>query len=249
MPKYRLLHTKIIDSFDFNEMPNDFARVVWMLLIVIVDSSGRAIDNPAWLRSKMFPMRQDVQLKPISEAIDWFASRGMIVKYEHDGKKYFYIPTFKDHQVHTEREAPSVLPSPENSTITNSGVTQDEVRSKSGTSVVVVESVVESVKEEIPEKLNTPGFVEMWSRWVEYRREIKNKLTPSTIKSQLKMLEKFGPDIGAKMLDQSITNSWRGIFELKSNGNGSKQQTRHEKNMAVLKEFMDSEEVIIDGNQ
>lgn len=40
-----------------------------------------------------------------------------------------------------------------------------------------------------------------------------------------------------------------GIPEWGGNGNGSKQQTRHEKNMAVLKEFMDSEEVIIDGNQ
>ena len=53
MPKYRQLHTKIIDSFDFNEMPDDFTRVTWMLLTLGLDSEGRGIDNMAWVKSKI----------------------------------------------------------------------------------------------------------------------------------------------------------------------------------------------------
>jgi hypothetical protein len=72
---------------------------------------------------------------------------------------------------------------------------------------------------EIPDDLNVSEFVETWSNWVEYRREIKHKLTESTIKQQLKMLRRFGPDIGAAMLNQSIQNGWQGIFELKGISN------------------------------
>jgi hypothetical protein len=112
MPKYRQLHTKIIDSFDFNDMPDDFTRVLWLLLIVVVDSEGRGINNPAWLRSKMFPLRQDIELKKISAAMEWLEKKTMIVSYEHDGKKYFYIPSFSEYQSGTYKEGKSYLPAP-----------------------------------------------------------------------------------------------------------------------------------------
>lgn len=113
MPRYRQLHTKIVDSFDFNNMPDDFTRVLWLLLIVVVDSEGRGIDNPAWLRSKMFPMREDIQLKKITEAMDWLSSGSMIVRYQVCENKYFFIPTWKKHQTGTDKEGKSNLPTPD----------------------------------------------------------------------------------------------------------------------------------------
>lgn len=113
MPLYRKLHTKIIDSFDFAEMPDDFCRVFWMLLIVVADSEGRAIDSPSWVRSKMFPLREDVQDGQIERALSWLAGRGMIQRYEAGGRKYFSVCNFKKYQTGTEKEAKSVLPSPE----------------------------------------------------------------------------------------------------------------------------------------
>ena len=70
MPKYRQLHYKIIDSFDFNEMPNDFTRIVWVLLTLVLDSEGRGIDNMAWVKSKMFPMRNDVDIAQLIEVFE-----------------------------------------------------------------------------------------------------------------------------------------------------------------------------------
>jgi hypothetical protein len=112
MPKYRKLHLKVIDSFDFNAMPDDFTRVSWILLTLIADSEGRGIDNPAWLRSKLYPMRPDVELSNIKKVMDWLSQQGMIIRYSVAGKNYFYIPTFKNYQSGTEKEAASVLPSP-----------------------------------------------------------------------------------------------------------------------------------------
>jgi hypothetical protein len=131
MPIYRQLHTKIIDSFDFSEMPDDFTRVVWILLMVMVDSEGRGIYNMAWIKSKMFPLRQDVSLEQLQDAFEWLSNRNMIKIYSVNNRDYFYIVTFKNYQTGTQKEAKSKLPDPIDN---NSGVTLEEVGSNSGVS-------------------------------------------------------------------------------------------------------------------
>jgi hypothetical protein len=228
MPTYRKLHTKILDSYDFAEMPNDFTRVFWMLLIVVVDSEGRAIDNPAWIKSKMFPLRSDVSNKQIEDALSWLETRKMIIRYKVSGRSYFYVSKFKNYQTGTEREAKSVLPPPEESLTSDSGVTQEEVETNSTATVYVnasvneSESVNESVYESVPEELRTNEFMNTWKEWEVYRKQIKKPLTKIGIKKQLKSLIEHGPDIAIKMLNQSMENGWQGIFELRENNNGHK---------------------------
>lgn len=120
MPRYRALHVKVIDSFDFNDMPDDFVRLTWVLLPLILDSEGRGIDSPMWIRAKMYPLRNGVIDSEIRRAFDWFAEHKMIIRYQVNGRGYFYIPTWKEYQKGTQKEAPSNLPSP------------PEVRRKSG---------------------------------------------------------------------------------------------------------------------
>jgi DnaD/phage-associated family protein len=127
MPKYRQLHLKTLDSFDFNEMPDDFTRVVWMLLMLILDSEGRGIYNMAWIRSKMFPIRQDVKIDELQAAFDWLKNRAMIKVYQVDGREYFYIPKWKNYQSGTKKEAESLLPVPPELLRSSSGVNKEEV--------------------------------------------------------------------------------------------------------------------------
>lgn len=84
--------------------------------------------------------------------------------------------------------------------------------------------------EETPKKPETPPLpkteskdplygktwlnVEAWARWAVYRKEIKKKLTDSTIKSQLKLLEQHKDD-HVEMIDRSIQNGWTGLFPLR----------------------------------
>lgn len=146
MPTYRKLHTKILDSYDFAEMPNDFTRVFWMLLIVVVDSEGRAVDHPAWLRSKMFPLREDIKHEAIEAALAWLAERELIVRYAVSGRQYFYVASFKKHQTGTEKEAKSVLPAPEEGQEllkSRSGVDREKVCAAASASVS--DSAFESV--------------------------------------------------------------------------------------------------------
>ncbi|MBK7380809.1 MAG: hypothetical protein IPJ03_17765 [Ignavibacteriales bacterium] len=58
--------------------------------------------------------------------------------------------------------------------------------------------------------------LEKWKEWVDYRLEIKHKLTKSTAERQMIFLSKQ-PD-PAKCIDESITNGWQGLFAQKNNG-------------------------------
>jgi DnaD/phage-associated family protein len=195
MPTYRKLHTRITDSFDFAEMPDDFTRVFWLLLIVIVDSEGRAIDSPAWLRSRMFPLRSDVRDEQIESAMSWLAQREMIIRYKVDGRGYFYVVKFKTYQSGTEREAKSTLPAPPDLLMSKSGVSQEEGKTSSTASVPVSvnESATESERpDSLPERNKEQGQQTARSNVYDvYEKEIG--IVTATIASELELAEKDYP--------------------------------------------------------
>jgi hypothetical protein len=67
-------------------------------------------------------------------------------------------------------------------------------------------------------------FKNMWLAWKQYRTEIK-KPYRSALSEQaaLKSLSKYAEQTAIQMIEQSIANSWQGIFELKQNGKNGKQ--------------------------
>ena len=143
MPQWRKLHLKTIDSPDVNAMPDDFTRSLWVMLPLIVDSKGRGLCHPVWVRSKAFPLKEDVTIDQVQAALDWFDHRGMIAAYQVNGRAYFEICSFHRYQS-TSREAESTFPvNPDHSGVTHelvassSGLTLDLVQSKSVTDVDV----------------------------------------------------------------------------------------------------------------
>lgn len=68
----------------------------------------------------------------------------------------------------------------------------------------------------LPECLNTEQFHDTWKLWVEYKKQSKKKLTKSTISFQIKKLSKH-PDDAVQMIENSISNGWSGLFEIKNN--------------------------------
>jgi DNA-binding transcriptional ArsR family regulator len=90
-------------------------------------------------------------------------------------------------------------------------------------------------KEEIlPEWLNKKS----WKEWVDYRKEIKKALKPSTEKKQLSFLEKNKSD-HVQIINNSIQNGWTGLFELKGGSfkkaNLLNTQSDKYKNLNVIK--------------
>lgn len=63
----------------------------------------------------------------------------------------------------------------------------------------------------IPEKFQNDRFKEVWTKWVAYRKEIKNPLKPTTQEMQLKKLSAYSQEIAIEKLERSMLNGWRGF--------------------------------------
>lgn len=112
MPRYRKLHTKIVESFDVNDMPDDFTRLTWVLLPLALCREGRGVANASWLKSKLYPLRDDVTIVMIGQALAHFRERGMIINYGVNGRGYFYVPSFRKYQGNITTEQLSDYPPP-----------------------------------------------------------------------------------------------------------------------------------------
>ena len=79
----------------------------------------------------------------------------------------------------------------------------------------------EKIREEkIKEEVDLPAFIdsEKWNDFLTHRKELKKPLTPTSMKGQLKKLEKFESSFpgGANIsLEQTVNNGWQGLFEPK----------------------------------
>jgi len=85
----------------------------------------------------------------------------------------------------------------------------------------------------IPKYLNNPDFVRTFHEFVAHRKEIKKPLTQRAGDKLLKKLCLYSCNDAIKMLDQSIENSWQGVFELKGNGNGN--TSKNNSNSAIAR--------------
>lgn len=136
MPRYRKLHTKTVYSLDVNDMPDDFTRLFWVLMPVGLSREGTSHDHPAYIKSRIFPLRDDVTYKMIGAALDWFAEHGMIQRYQVDKRLYFHQVNFAKYQGNTSKEAESDFPPVPDVVTHNSRPTPEPVKSKSVTDAV-----------------------------------------------------------------------------------------------------------------
>ena len=68
-----------------------------------------------------------------------------------------------------------------------------------------------------------------WEEWCEYRRlELRKKIGPIAQKKQMAFLQSYPPPVQQTIIDQSIMNSWQGLFPPKNLQRQSVgQSTRH----------------------
>lgn len=65
-----------------------------------------------------------------------------------------------------------------------------------------------------------------WQEWKEYRsREIRKKIGPIAERKQVAMLCGYPPPIQQQIIDQSIMNSWQGLFPPKQQHQPQTRQT------------------------
>lgn len=105
-------------------------RLAFAGLWTVSDREGLFKWKPSEIKLDIFPY-EEVDMPKILEALRYY---GFIIQYETDGKVYGFIPTFKDHQVINNREAPSKLPKPRvtEQSVTRHGLAQGEGKGREG---------------------------------------------------------------------------------------------------------------------
>jgi uncharacterized protein DUF4373 len=106
---------------------------------------------------------------------------------------------------------------------TQSKVKESKVKESKVNESKVNESKVndtDPLRADLPEIFLLEDVKKAWAEWEQYKKEKKQKLTPSSVKKQMDFLDgRAGPQVVA-IINQSILNGWAGLFELKDNKNG-----------------------------
>lgn len=75
-----------------------FEEVFFYRLIVNCDDFGRLDARPAILKSKLFPLKEQLCSREIEQALRKLADLGCISLYCRGGRPYLYLPAWEAHQ-------------------------------------------------------------------------------------------------------------------------------------------------------
>ena len=93
----RILKESIRESDSIDSL-NWFQEVLFYRLIVSCDDYGRFDGRTSVIKNRLFPLKEDLTLKNVADAIQKLVSAGLVVLYEHDGKPFLYLPSWTAHQ-------------------------------------------------------------------------------------------------------------------------------------------------------
>lgn len=89
----------------------DFEFRLWIGLITQADDAGRGDARPAILKGRIFPLRDQVTAKGITDALDALATVGLVSLYKVGGKPIYWLPGWAEHQ--RIRDCKPKFPGPE----------------------------------------------------------------------------------------------------------------------------------------
>ena len=233
MPHWRKLHTKTTDSLDLDDMPDDFTRLMWVLLPLKSCRDGRGIDMPQWVMSQLFPLRSDVSLEQVLSAFRWYHDRGMINRYSVEGRPYYEIVNWHKYQGKTDREAESPYPKerkePKERKDKEVDIDVDSDASRKTYSRPTQELFKSDPPPLPPGHLAVPELLNVWGEWCQYHEDRGKPLTKSTALRQFTKFNELGPDRSIAAMEYSMTNNYTGLVEPKSSANGSHKETAAER--------------------
>ena len=113
----RIIKESIRTSNSINEL-SWFEECLFYRLIVSCDDYGRFDGRPAIIKGTCFPLKENVTVKTIKDALNKLATAELVNLYTVDGKPYLSLPTWENHQ--TVRAKKSKYPSPDDGEIISS---------------------------------------------------------------------------------------------------------------------------------
>lgn len=135
-----------------------FEEVLFYRLIVNCDDYGRFDGRAAVIKSRLFPLKDSVTVKAVSDAINKLASAELVTLYVFEGKPYLYLPTWDKHQQVRARR--SKYPEPSSDLISS-----DIICNQMISDVPVIQSENESESESESKSAREEAFDVFWAAY------------------------------------------------------------------------------------
>lgn len=221
----RILKESICTSESIDQL-KPFEETFYYRLIVNCDDYGCMDGREKILKSKLFPLKETITVKNISDALGKLASLGLVVRYELDGKPFLFLPTWEVHQqirakrrkypeppddINGNQMISSDCNSPRNP-IQSESESESESQSESKRKKTDLESVVVEFTDNSELRESIQGFIEM-------RKLIKKPLTARALRSSLKTLVSLSDEVTTQIaiIDQTTERAWQTFYPLKDN--------------------------------
>jgi len=218
----RVIRSGFLDSDKINSLKAE-EQLFFIRLMLIVDDFGCFDGRIEMIKSYAYPV-SNVRLTDVSKWLSAVCKADLVALYEEAGKKFLFIKNFDQRLRQKKRK----FPNPNNLQEMSVNCQTDDGQLHA--------TMPESESEKNPNPNPNPNkkvcfapplhLIEAWPDFVEMRKKLKAPLTDRASKGIVKELENLSPrdnDTQIKILERSITNSYRGVFPLpQQNSGGSK---------------------------
>lgn len=137
-----------------------FEEVLFYRLIVNCDDYGRFDGRAAVIKSRLFPLKDSVTVKTVSDAINKLASAELVTLYVFEGKPYLYLPTWDKHQQVRARR--SKYPEPSSDLISSDIICNQLI---SDVPVIQSKNESENESESEPKSAREEAFDVFWAAY------------------------------------------------------------------------------------
>ncbi len=210
----RIIRESIRTSESINQL-KPLEEILFYRLIVSCDDYGRYDGRAAIIKGTCFPLK-NVTVKDIENALASLSTVCMIDLYEVDGKPYIQLTNWEQYQ--TVRSKKSKYPDISKGHINESAHICKHLQSD----VPVIQSNTKSLSESYSGTeydIGDTRLEEAMNDFIEFRKKIKSPMTDRAIQLAIKKLKKLSNSVDeqVEIINQSIMNGWKGLFELKRN--------------------------------
>ena len=108
MSRIRTIKPDAFRSDSLSTIPREM-RWTFAGLWTYADDAGRGRDDVRLIKADLYPLDDAVSLSILGSDLEQLAGIGSVCRYEVDGRKYFHMPAWLDHQ-RINRPSPSKLP-------------------------------------------------------------------------------------------------------------------------------------------
>jgi len=111
MARIRSIKPEFWDDRRLAKRTSRDARLLYIGLWNLADEHSRLNGDPQWLKGQIFSFDDDIDAKTVAGLLDELDDAGRIVRYDHDGDPYIFLPFLARHQ-RLEPKVRSRLPPP-----------------------------------------------------------------------------------------------------------------------------------------